>query len=162
MSPEIGSGYIPGLIGATVALHGEYYSKHHGFGAAFEAVVAGGLSDFVPRLDRPCNGIWHASLDGRIAATIAIDGEDLGNNLGHLRWFIVSETAQGHGLGKSLLQNALEFCDRQAFAETHLWTFKGLDAARKLYENAGFGLAEECEGDQWGTVVTEQKFVRKS
>ena len=158
---EIHRGYLPGSIGRVAQLHGEYYARHHGFGGAFEAVVAGGLSDFIPRLVASRNQIWHASLEGRIIATIAIDGEDLGNNIGHLRWFIVSEAAQGHGLGKRLLQDALSFCDEQAFSETHLWTFKGLDAARKLYEDFGFALVEEYDGDQWGTVVTEQKFVRK-
>lgn len=160
MQPEVQSGFVPGLIGAVVALHGEYYAKHHGFGPEFEAVVAGGLADFAPRLKHPCNQFWHASLDRRIIASIAIDGEDLGGNVGHLRWFIVSEAARGHGLGRLLLKKAIAFCDEQSFAETHLWTFKGLDAARKLYENFGFVLAEEYEGDQWGTVVIEQKFVR--
>ena len=40
-------------------------------------------------------------------------------------------------------------------------TFKGLDAARHLYEAAGFKLAEESEGRQWGSVVVEQRFVRR-
>ncbi len=160
MQPEIGSGYVPGLIGATVALHGQYYAKHHKFGADFEAVVASGLAEFMPRVDRPMNRCWYVSAEGQILATISIDGEDLGGDLGHLRWFIVSPEAQGRGLGKRLLEQALSFCDAQGFAETHLWTFKGLDAARKLYEDAGFVLTEEYEGNQWGTVVTEQKFVR--
>jgi len=37
---------------------------------------------------------------------------------------------------------------------------KGLDAARSLYERNGFTLADEYVGTQWGTPVTEQKFVR--
>ena len=39
-----------------------------------------------------------------------------------------------------------------------LWTFAGLDAARRLYERAGFRLAEERRGTQWGIEVTEQRF----
>ena len=60
----------------------------------------------------------------------------------------------------ALLQQALAFCDQQAFEATQLWTFSGLDAARRLYESSGFTLAEEWPGQQWGETVTEQRFVR--
>ena len=39
-------------------------------------------------------------------------------------------------------------------------TFRGLDAARKLYEAYGFALAEEWPGRQWGKQMFEQRFVR--
>ena len=56
--------------------------------------------------------------------------------------------------------HALRFCDDEGFRETQLWTFKGLDAARYMYEANGFVLAEEYWGDQWGKKVREQRFVR--
>ena len=112
------------------------------------------------RLEKTENAIWYAQNDEKFVGSIAIDGEDLGNGRAHLRWFIVDDGNRGAGVGKMLIQEAMEFCDKQAFFETHLWTFKGLDAARTLYENHGFSLAEEYDGDQWGTEVLEQKFVR--
>lgn len=53
---------------------------------------------------------------------------------------------------------ALSFCDENGFDATQLWTFKGLEAARRLYEAFGFELTHEEEGSQWGTTVTEQQF----
>lgn len=41
-----------------------------------------------------------------------------------------------------------------------LWTFSGLSAARKLYENFGFKLTNEWQGDQWGRTMLEQQFTR--
>lgn len=41
----------------------------------------------------------------------------------------------------------------------YLWTFAGLDAARRLYDDFGFRLVEEQAGETWGTRVTEQRFV---
>ena len=155
----IESGYRPGLIGRCAEMHGRYYSRR-GFGSFFESKVAAGLAEFVPRLDRPINQIWTAIDNGQIVGAIAIDGEDLGRNTTHLRWFIVDDGYRGHGLGKRLLAEAVSFCDRQGFAEIHLWTVKGLDAARRLYEAAGFQLAEQYSGDQWGSQMTEQCFVR--
>ncbi|MBP2309978.1 GNAT family N-acetyltransferase [Azospirillum melinis] len=162
---RIERGYRPGLIGRAVEMHAQFYARAHGFGAVFESRVAAGLAEFLPRLDRPCNAVWTA-LDGdRIVGTIAIDGEDLSGDapaprIAHLRWFIVEDGRRGGGLGRRLLDEALAFADRAGFAETRLWTFRGLDAARRLYEAAGFVLAAESPGCQWGTEVTEQSFVR--
>ena len=156
----IKEGYTPCIIGRIVEMHASYYSRLVGFGAAFEIKVASGLADFVTRLEKPENAIWYAQKDGTIVGGIAIDGEDLGDRRAHLRWFIVDNGIRGAGVGKMLIQEAMEFCNQQAFCETLLWTFKGLDAARRLYENYGFSLAEEYYGHQWGTEVLEQKFVR--
>ncbi len=54
----------------------------------------------------------------------------------------------------------MDFVDEQAFAETHLWTFAGLNAARHLYETLGLHRIEERKGSQWGSEVLEQRFVR--
>jgi GNAT superfamily N-acetyltransferase len=158
--PAIRQGYTGGLFAAIIGMHAAYYSRETGFGEAFETRVARDLAEFMPRVGRPQNGIWHAVAEDRIIGAIAIDGEDLGASRAHLRWFIVGDTARGTGLGRKLLSTALEFCDAHGFDETHLWTFRGLDAARKLYEDNGFVLAGEWSGDQWGKQVMEQKFVR--
>jgi len=156
----ISRGYAPGLIGRIVEIHAVYYSKHSGFGAAFESTVASGLADMVTRLDKPMNALWRAEMNGRIVGGIAIDGEDLGGGQAHLRTFILDEEARGTGAGKALMKKAMAFCDERAFCETVLWTFKGLDAARNLYERHGFVLKDEYFGDQWGVRVLEQKFMR--
>ncbi|MBD8893513.1 bifunctional helix-turn-helix transcriptional regulator/GNAT family N-acetyltransferase [Roseibium litorale] len=158
---DIRAGYQPGLIARITEMHARYYARASGFGLTFEAVVAGGLAEFAPRLGKPQNGIWAAMSGGEIAGSIAIDGEDLGPGLAHLRWFITGDALRGSGAGKRLLDAALAFADRQGFAETHLWTFSGLHAARHLYETRGFKLAEERFGSQWGSEVLEQRFVRR-
>lgn len=157
-------GYRPGCLGRIVDMHARFYARHAGFGVFFESRVASGLAEFAGRLDKPCNQLWTA-LDGdRIVGSVAIDGEDLGQHpedrQAHLRWFILEDGLRGAGTGRQLLQQALAFCDQQAFEATQLWTFRGLDAARRLYESSGFTLAEEWPGQQWGEPVIEQRFVR--
>lgn len=157
-------GYRPGCIGRIVEMHARFYARHAGFGVFFESRVASGLAEFASRLDKPCNQLWTA-LDGdRVVGSVAIDGEDLAKHpedrQAHLRWFILDDGLRGAGTGRQLLQQALAFCDQQAFEATQLWTFSGLDAARRLYESSGFTLAEEWPGQQWGETVTEQRFVR--
>ncbi len=157
---DIKTGYAPAIIGRVIEMFQSYMSEHFGFGAGFEARIAADLAEFVTRIDASRNEIWRAEMNGGIVGSISIDGEDLGDGLAHLRWFVVGDGLRGGGAGKALLSRALEFCDERGFRETHLWTVKGLDAARKLYESHGFELADEYFGDQWSTDVPEQKFIR--
>lgn len=158
---KIVSGYHAGMIGRITEMHGSFYAREHQFGHFFEAKVAAGLADFTSRLEKPCNQIWLAMLNERIVGSVAIDGEDLGNNEAHLRWFILDDGCRGSGLGRKLISEAMRFCDEQKFTSVQLWTFNKLTAARRLYESFGFELSKEWEGDQWGSSITEQQFTRK-
>lgn len=158
---EIVAGYHPGVIARITEMHARYYAREHGLGRRFECLVAGGLADFCGRLDNPLNGIWTAQKGGEIVGSLAIDGEDMGPGIAHLRWFIVGDEARGSGAGKRLLNTALAFVDAHGFRETHLSTFAGLDAARHLYESRGFVLAEEHVGRHWGKELVEQSFARQ-
>lgn len=155
------SGYHPGMIGRITEMHGSYYAREHHFGSFFEAKVAAGLADFSGRLDNANNQIWLAMQNGRIVGSVAIDGEDLGNNEAHLRWFILDDGCRGGGVGRKLIAEAMKFCDERQFSAVQLWTFNKLTAARRLYESFGFVLSKEWQGDQWGSTITEQQFTRK-
>lgn len=63
-----------------------------------------------------------------------------------MRWFILDDSCRGTGIGRRLLSEAMAFCDSRQFSAVQLWTFKGLDAARKLYESFGFTLIREWQG----------------
>lgn len=157
---DIVTGYRPGMIGRITQMHGEYYAKHYEFGHFFESKVASGLAEFSGRLEKPCNRVWLAVQGEQIVGSVAIDGEDLGNNEAHLRWFILDDSCRGSGVGRRLLNEAMSFCDSQNFAAVRLWTFSGLNAARRLYESFGFTLDKAWQGDQWGRMMTEQQFSR--
>ena len=158
---EISTGFQPGAIGRIAQMQGVYYASQWNFPPIFEAKLAAGLADFVPRLGRPGNQIWLATQAGQIRGSAAVDGDDLGDGKAHLRWVIVEPELHGTGTGRKLVTEAMKFCDEQGFAETYLWTFRGLNAARKLYESVGFELAEEWAGTQWGFDLPEQRFVRR-
>ena len=156
----IHQGYHSGVIASVAHLHATFYSENYGFGAVFERKVATEMSEFTARIDNPMNMIFSAYLGNELLGSVSLDGEDLEKGVCHLRWFIVSPNAQGLGIGGMLIGKAAEFVDQQAFDRTRLWTFKGLDAARHLYEKHGFALVDEMPGTQWGKEVIEQEFVR--
>lgn len=156
---EIARGYRPGIIGRIVEMHACYYAKHANFGQPFESLVASDMAELMGRLHNPRNEVWVALEGERIVGSIAIDGEGE-DGAAVLRCFILDDSARGKGAGKRLLAEAIKFCDECGFTETKLWTFKGLEAARKLYEDVGFTLQQEQEGAHWGARITGQWFVR--
>lgn len=158
MSAEIVEGYIPGAIGRIAELHAAYYSLHAGFGLYFEAKVATELSEFLGRFNDGRDGIWLLTDGGRVEGAIVIDGAEADTRGAHLRWFIVSDSLRGRGLGNALIAAAVDFCRQKGYKKIRLWTFQGLDAARHLYEKHGFRLTSQKRGSQWGKEVHEQRF----
>lgn len=156
---EIVRGYVPGAIGRVAQLHGTYYARHWGFGMFFEAKVASELAAFLGRGDGEGDGFW-AALDeeGDVRGSIAIDGAGAAAAGAHLRWFIVDEAHRGRGVGGRLLDEAVGFCREAGHRRVFLWTFRGLEPARRLYEGRGFRIVEERRGAQWGVAVYEQRF----
>jgi len=161
-SLDIREDYQSGLIAGVTDMHASFYSKYYGFGAVFERKVATEMSEFMGRIDKSVNTTISAYRGEQLLGSISLDGEDLGHSTAHLRWFIVSPNAQGLGVGKRLIEKATAFVDENCFRQTRLWTFQGLDAARHLYESAGFLLVGEKPGSQWGTQVVEQEFIRQN
>lgn len=158
---EVQEGYAPGAIGRIVQLHGTYYHRYWKFGLHFESKVATELSEFLGRYVQARDGFWTARRGERIEGAIAIDGQDAHEHGAQLRWFILSDVLRGKGVGTRLIRTAIEFCRGRSYAGIYLWTFSGLDAARHLYEKAGFRLTVERAGTRWGAEVLEQRFDLK-
>jgi len=156
---QIHKGYLPGAIGRVVEMHGTYYANNWNFGPFFEAKVATELSEFINRYDPDQDAFWTIVSDGRVEGSLTIDGIHAAEEGAHLRWFIMSDSLRGQGFGKRLMDEAVTFCKIRNYPHIYLWTFAGLYAARNLYETASFKLVREQKGKQWGTEVTEQKFV---
>jgi len=152
------TGYRPGYLGRIVEVHAVYYHQNWGFDVSFESQVARELSEFIDRLD-PKRDLFQVALTGpAFAGSVVVDG-GLEQSAARLRWFIVEPGLWGRGVGWSLLQEAVAFAKRAGYGELYLWTFAGLEAARHLYERAGFMLAEEHQIDKWGASLNEQKYV---
>ena len=151
-------GYFPGVIGMITEAHAVYYHDSWGFDVSFEIQVARELSDFIRAFQEGRDGFWVATVGGVFAGSVAIDGQEATTGGARLRWFIVVPSVQGTGLGKELLARAVGFCRQRNYPRVYLWTFKGLDAARALYEREHFHLCKEHLVDQWGQTITEQMF----
>jgi len=152
------SGYYPGVVGKITEIHAVYYHEHWGFDISFETQVGSELSEFIRKFDDSSDGLWVATKDGIFAGSIAVDGQNAHTDGARLRWFIVAPEFQNAGIGKKLISQAVEFCKMKKYRKVFLWTFEGLDAARRLYELEKFRLSEVHNVDQWGRHIKEQKF----
>jgi GNAT superfamily N-acetyltransferase len=151
-------GYYPGVVGKITELHAVYYHDNWGFNVTFETQVGRELSEFMGRFDEKRDGLWVATQDDVFAGSIAIDGVNSARDGARLRWFIVDPRFWGCGIGRKLIAGSIEFCRQTGFPSVFLWTFRGLENARRLYESVGFRLCEESRVEQWGQTIMEQKY----
>jgi len=158
--PVTFDGYRPGALGGVLGLHMDYYACEWGFGLAFESKVATELSEFLARFD-PDRDLFLTAWRGDVlVGSISMDVSGGGADGAHLRWFVVSDSERGSGLGKQLMTRAIDHADRVTAGPVWLTTFAGLEAARALYERFGFALCSQSDADQWQGGVQEQLFKR--
>ncbi len=155
-SVTIEEGYTPGCVGRIVELHGMYYAKTQGFSRYFESKVARELGEFCSRYTSGRDGLWVVRHEGAIEGSIAIDGSNA--DCARLRWFIMSDSLRGTGVGNRLIQAAVDHCRSRAYPRVRLVTFSTLSAAIHLYEKHGFRLAHEERASNWGKEVIEQEY----
>ena len=151
-------GYYPGVVGKIIESHAVYYYENWGFDVSFETQVGRELSEFVFKFDKNRDGLWVATQKNIFAGALAIDGRHAFIEGVRLRWFIVEPEFQGAGIGKELIRKAVEFCKQKRYPKVYLWTFKGLESARRVYESVNFRLCEESDVFQWGQNIREQKY----
>ena len=95
--------------------------------------------------------IWVAEdADGTIVGTFGIEVTDEGH---YLRGMGVSPTARGTGLGRRLVEIAVEYVDARSPERTWLYTTAFLETAIALYEQAGFVRFDPDPPDFHGTPI---------
>lgn len=134
------------------------YTKEFGYSQEFEKYLARGLAPFLDNLDRSRDRLWIAQRDDAAIGCIAIQHDADRPGWGKLRWFFVEKEARGLGVGRRLMTVALAFARRAGYDGIQLWTVDDLDAARRVYEAAGFHLAETTAGCVWAPWGKEQRW----
>lgn len=144
-----------GDVGYIAHLHGILYDKTYKFGPMFEYYVLKGLAEFMINSDG--GELWIAEVNGKIVGSIAIT--KLNDSVAQLRWFVLDENYQGIGIGKKLMETAINFCQNNGYQHVFLWTVSILETARYLYKKYNFTLTEEKSNDEWtGSKLIEERW----
>lgn len=152
-------GYYPGSLGDVVHLHGVYYARNWDFGLQFERMVADGLSSFLGQFKPDKELFLTVRNEQGMLGSFTVQQDETDPQMARIRWVILAEQAHGLGIGKEMMKRGMAFIRQAGYRQAKLNTFRGLDAARSLYERHGFVLKEEKPSDGWGVTVNEQSFT---
>jgi len=146
LNPAIRTDLRAGDLGRIIELHGKVYDLLDGYGLRFEAYVGRTIAEYV--LDNRARGqIWLAERDDRLIGCTAVALRE--GNRGQLRWVVVDPSERGRGIGKQLVQSALEYCRENACESVFLETTDGLPESQALYEKLGFVVTSDKVEELW-------------
>ncbi|MFF5985754.1 bifunctional helix-turn-helix transcriptional regulator/GNAT family N-acetyltransferase [Prauserella flavalba] len=148
-----------GDYGWVVQRHGELYAREYGFDAGFEGLVAGIVAEYVAAEGSARQAGWIAELDGEpVGSVFCVQGGAA--DTAKLRLLLVEPSARGHGVGKRLVAECVEFARRSGYRSMELWTQSILTAARAIYRQAGFQLERSEEHHSWGKGLVSEVWRR--
>jgi DNA-binding MarR family transcriptional regulator/N-acetylglutamate synthase-like GNAT family acetyltransferase len=126
----------PGDMGWVVERHAALYYEQDGWGAPFEALIAGIVQDFLETFDAERERCWIAERDGERVGCVFVVKQS--STTAKLRLLIVEPSARGAGLGRRLVDECIAFARAKGYKKLVLWTHAHLVAARAIYRDAGF------------------------
>lgn len=146
----------PGDIGWVISAHGRLYAQDYGWDISFEALVAEIAAKFLREFRPGKERCFIAELEGEPAGSAFVVQES--EEVAKLRLVLVEKRAQGFGLGKRLVGEAVGFARAAGYRRMVLWTNDILHAARAIYVAEGFRLVAEEKHHSFGQDLVGQNW----
>jgi DNA-binding MarR family transcriptional regulator/GNAT superfamily N-acetyltransferase len=143
-----------GDLGWVVHRQGAMYWQEYGYDERFEALVAEIVAKFVQNFDARRERCWIAEQNEEIVGSVFLVKES--EKTAKLRLLYVEASARGLGIGARLVAECVRFARQAGYEKIVLWTQSELDAARHVYEKAGFRVVEKKEHHSFGKDLTAE------
>lgn len=145
-----------GDVGKLIHLHGWIYAEECGYNHIFEGYVCQTFADFFKNYKPDVDRFWFAENGDEMVGAIAILGHS--ERAAQLRWFILHPEHRGGGIGKRMLEEALEYSKKQGFQRVFLETTSDQKTAIAMYTKAGFKKIREHAQRAWGIEHIEETY----
>ncbi len=146
-----------GDLALVASRQARLYEAEYGWGRAMEVmqgeITTAFLRDFKPEREQA----WIAERDGAMLGAVLL--ADAGEDVGQLRLLHVERAARGLGIGRALVDQCVGFARDAGYRRMMLWTQDVLTHARRLYESAGFQIAEREPHKHFGIEMMGERWI---
>jgi DNA-binding MarR family transcriptional regulator/GNAT superfamily N-acetyltransferase len=145
-----------GDIGWIIHRQGLLYAQEYGWDETYEALVAEILGAFVKSYDPKWERSWIAEREGEVVGSVFLVRQS--DAVAKLRLLYVEPSARGLGIGRRLVEECIGFARAKGYKKLTLWTNDVLTSARRIYETAGFKLANQQRHHAFGKDLVGQNW----
>jgi len=138
----------PGDWGWIIQQHGLLYAQEYGWNEQFEALVAEIVAALIHNYDPTWERCWIAEKDDKNVGSVCL--VKVSAQVAKIRLLLVEPSARGLGLGNHLVNECIRFARCCGYQRITLWTCHFLEAARHIYQKAGFRLVHHEAQRQFG------------
>jgi DNA-binding MarR family transcriptional regulator len=144
----------PGDMGWVVHRQGLLYAREYGYDETFEALAAEIVAKFIQDYDPKRERCWIAERNGEVVGSVFLVANL--KTVAKLRLLYVERSARGLGIGGRLVAECIRFARQAGYRKIVLWTQSELDAARHVYQKAGFRVIEKKPHHSFGKDLTAE------